>query len=565
MFNTKEGYSLSDIAAVTGSANNSFDGNGFGGWWIILLFLFAFGGWGNGFGGGAIMVRNASAVVSVENCTFVENVASNPKQNAEGGGAIWGWKAASLGITNCIFHANRARAEMMPAAANLKVSDWTTIGSCLESNFEYGGTTYDFSVVYGAGGGGSDAPMLFYEGGVPHTTGISNQKYQTAELNWITSFTRASIGGGSESQYNYEGRLYSIRLYDCPLSAREIAYNAAVDKVRFDGVAPAEAFNAPDMRWNATSGKVEVFIDLSTLHGDGTLSINGGGASAWVSVGDEVSIVYAPATGEKALEWFGLPDGVAAKLQMLKKIDIARALNADPGIEEGSGSFNDGVNRYFMPVSWNRTHSGAGLGTYSTTSDERGWHYLSPYQGPAFFQEGLALPAGNYTLTFDHAANNTDHTIYSWQLVDTNNVVLSICNVTNEMRIYGTSWHTVQADFTVAEGGIYKLQTVRVAYGSHGNCYSLFDKPTSTSKSRNATRISARRRCGRRSSSATTRATSSRKGWTTSFSTARTIRLASISTTRSRSGTATAMSRQRALVPTMASRARTSASERRST
>lgn len=51
MFNTKEGYSLSDIAAVTGSANNGFDGNGFGGWWIILLFLFAFGGWGNGFGG----------------------------------------------------------------------------------------------------------------------------------------------------------------------------------------------------------------------------------------------------------------------------------------------------------------------------------------------------------------------------------------------------------------------------------------------------------------------------------------------------------------------------------
>lgn len=50
MFNTKEGYSLSDIAAVTG-ANNGFEGNGFGGWWIILLFLFAFGGWGNGFGG----------------------------------------------------------------------------------------------------------------------------------------------------------------------------------------------------------------------------------------------------------------------------------------------------------------------------------------------------------------------------------------------------------------------------------------------------------------------------------------------------------------------------------
>ena len=51
MFNSNGGYSLSDIAAVTGGNNNR--GNGmFGedGWWIILLFLFA--GWGGrGFGG----------------------------------------------------------------------------------------------------------------------------------------------------------------------------------------------------------------------------------------------------------------------------------------------------------------------------------------------------------------------------------------------------------------------------------------------------------------------------------------------------------------------------------
>lgn len=52
MFNTSEGYSLSDIAAVSGNRGGMFgDGAGFGGWWIILLFLFAFGGWGNGFGG----------------------------------------------------------------------------------------------------------------------------------------------------------------------------------------------------------------------------------------------------------------------------------------------------------------------------------------------------------------------------------------------------------------------------------------------------------------------------------------------------------------------------------
>lgn len=50
MFNTTNGYSLADIAAATGNRNNDGFG-GDGGWWIILLFLFA--GWGgNGFGFG---------------------------------------------------------------------------------------------------------------------------------------------------------------------------------------------------------------------------------------------------------------------------------------------------------------------------------------------------------------------------------------------------------------------------------------------------------------------------------------------------------------------------------
>lgn len=58
MFNTSTAgcYSLADIAAATGNGRNG-NGNGWGddgSWWIILLFLFAFGGWGNngnGWGG----------------------------------------------------------------------------------------------------------------------------------------------------------------------------------------------------------------------------------------------------------------------------------------------------------------------------------------------------------------------------------------------------------------------------------------------------------------------------------------------------------------------------------
>lgn len=45
MFNNGNGgYSLSDIAAITGNRNDGF-GNG-DGWWIILILLFAMNGWG---------------------------------------------------------------------------------------------------------------------------------------------------------------------------------------------------------------------------------------------------------------------------------------------------------------------------------------------------------------------------------------------------------------------------------------------------------------------------------------------------------------------------------------
>ena len=51
MFNSNGGYSLSDIAAVSGnngrSSNGGWGDEG-GAWWIIILFLFVFCGWGNG-------------------------------------------------------------------------------------------------------------------------------------------------------------------------------------------------------------------------------------------------------------------------------------------------------------------------------------------------------------------------------------------------------------------------------------------------------------------------------------------------------------------------------------
>ena len=69
MFNSSNGYSLADIAAATG--NNGANGDFFGGngaWWIIILFLFVFTGWGNGnwggYGGGAQGAANNYVLAS---------------------------------------------------------------------------------------------------------------------------------------------------------------------------------------------------------------------------------------------------------------------------------------------------------------------------------------------------------------------------------------------------------------------------------------------------------------------------------------------------------------------
>lgn len=76
MFNNS-GYSLSDIAAVSGRGveDGFFGGNN--GWWIILLFLFA--GWGgNGFGfgnrGGAVAATTEDVRAAVDQQTLISKL-----------------------------------------------------------------------------------------------------------------------------------------------------------------------------------------------------------------------------------------------------------------------------------------------------------------------------------------------------------------------------------------------------------------------------------------------------------------------------------------------------------
>lgn len=74
MLNNSNGYSLSDIAAATGN-NGGFgfgDGNG---WWVILLFLFAFGGWGgNGWGNNAAPQVSADVSAALDANTIKSGI-----------------------------------------------------------------------------------------------------------------------------------------------------------------------------------------------------------------------------------------------------------------------------------------------------------------------------------------------------------------------------------------------------------------------------------------------------------------------------------------------------------
>lgn len=100
MFSNTDGYSLSDIAAVTGGNERRTGGFGDDYWWLILLFLFA--GNGNwGFGGGSSSTREEiSAGFSMNN---LENGIRGIQQ-----GLCDGFYAVNTGMLNGFSGVNAA-------------------------------------------------------------------------------------------------------------------------------------------------------------------------------------------------------------------------------------------------------------------------------------------------------------------------------------------------------------------------------------------------------------------------------------------------------------------------
>ena len=106
------------------------------------------------------------------------------------------------------------------------------------------------------------------------------------------------------------GRAYAVRLYGRALSAQEIALNAAIDRVRFLEVSPAEAL-PEGYRYEATLRKIQVWTKASFDGQRGSVSVDGtdvvSGNPNWKNrlASGETVLTATPASGFKFLRWEG--------------------------------------------------------------------------------------------------------------------------------------------------------------------------------------------------------------------------------------------------------------------
>ena len=122
-------------------------------------------------------------------------------------------------------------------------------------------------------------------------------------------------------------KAYSIRVYDRQLSQNEIAFNVAIDQVRFQGATLKDLLPAtlPDgYRLNATEDGLEVLVNASVLDRSGYLSINGAecaeSTEIWVPQGSMLSISYVGKPGFGFGSWTGAPEW--AKFPKEGQIDV---------------------------------------------------------------------------------------------------------------------------------------------------------------------------------------------------------------------------------------------------
>ena len=145
---------------------------------------------------------------------------------------------------------------------------------------------------------------------------------------------------------------YSIRIYNRALTADEVAWNTAVDRVRFEEADLSE-LDAPGAaagyRYNAATGKIEVFVKLQST--SGTISVDGGDAAesyaGWVEFGSSLEIALNIPAGWSLVEWYGAGDIEAGATPGTYTLSAKFAANLTAAVGTGlctwTGAAGDGL------------------------------------------------------------------------------------------------------------------------------------------------------------------------------------------------------------------------------
>ena len=104
---------------------------------------------------------------------------------------------------------------------------------------------------------------------------------------------------------------YSIRVYNRALTAKEIACNANIDKVRFVGAALATLTWPDGYCWNAEADKIEFRIKVESTS-CGTASVDGATEKWGLPEDEPVTVTAVPDAGCKFLGWTGDTSGLTA-------------------------------------------------------------------------------------------------------------------------------------------------------------------------------------------------------------------------------------------------------------
>ena len=138
------------------------------------------------------------------------------------------------------------------------------------------------------------------------------------------AFNRNLVAGDANSPT----RIYSYRVYGRQLMDGEIAYNAAIDRIRFEGADPALEFGKLEpfgFRWNAGQSRVEVRLRAQCNRG--ALSV----AEAWYPMEETVSVDYTP-DGNSCIAWRGLPQGAVVSDDK-RRVTFALTAGTDLAVE----------------------------------------------------------------------------------------------------------------------------------------------------------------------------------------------------------------------------------------